>query len=73
MEDLQWAFSSKGVAGRATCRAHAGRTLRAPATRFRNWVTEDGGAGPAGAGGFPAARGRYHLYVALACLGRIAR
>lgn len=28
---------------------------------FREWVTEDGSSG------FPAARGRYHLYVSLAC------
>jgi putative glutathione S-transferase len=28
---------------------------------FRKWVTEDG------ASGFPAARGRYHLYVSFAC------
>ncbi len=34
---------------------------------FRNWVTADGRAGPSGDGGFPAARGRYHLYVSLAC------
>src|SRR4029453_5386884 len=47
-------------------RTPGGRFVR-PATRFRNWVTEDGGAGPTGEGGFPAARGRYHLYVALAC------
>ena len=32
--------------------------------KFRNWVTPDGSAGP---GGFAAARGRYHLYVSLAC------
>ena len=38
-----------------------------PTTRFRNWVTEDGGPGPTGEGGFAAARGRYHLYVALPC------
>jgi len=38
-----------------------------PATRFRNWVTADGSAGPSGEGGFPAAAGRYHLYVSLAC------
>jgi putative glutathione S-transferase len=38
-----------------------------PTTRFRNWVTEDGGPGPTGEGGFSAARGRYHLYVALPC------
>src|SRR5262245_12431766 len=38
-----------------------------PATHFRNWVTEDGSPGPTGSGGFPAARGRYHLYVSLAC------
>jgi putative glutathione S-transferase len=34
---------------------------------FRDWVTPDGAPGPAGAGGFPAASGRYHLYVSLAC------
>jgi len=38
-----------------------------PATRFRNWVTPDGSAGPTGEAGFPAARDRYHLYVALPC------
>ena len=38
-----------------------------PTTRYRNWITADGEAGPSGDGGFPAARGRYHLYVALAC------
>src|SRR3954464_15513809 len=35
--------------------------------KFRNWVTANGSAGPSGDGGFPAARGRYHLYVSLAC------
>ena len=35
--------------------------------RFRNWVTEDGRPGPSGDGGFAAERGRYHLYVSLAC------
>ncbi|WP_439618767.1 glutathione S-transferase family protein [Shinella sp.] len=34
---------------------------------FRNWVTPDGSAGPTGEGGFEAASGRYHLYVALIC------
>lgn len=34
---------------------------------FRNWVTPDGRPGPSGDGGFPAASGRYHLYVAMAC------
>src|SRR6476659_7874481 len=43
-----------------------GRFVR-PATRFRNWVTPDGSAGPTGEAGFPAARDRYHLYVALPC------
>jgi glutathionyl-hydroquinone reductase len=47
-------------------RAPTGRFLR-PATRFRNWITEDGRPGPTGTDGFAAARGRYHLYVALAC------
>ena len=36
-------------------------------TSFRNWVTPDGDAGPSGTDGFKAARGRYHLYVSLAC------
>ena len=35
--------------------------------KFRNWVTPDGSAGPSGSGGFAAVRGRYHLYVSLAC------
>lgn len=43
-----------------------GRFERQPST-FRNWVTPDGAPGPTGTGGFPAARGRYHLYVCLAC------
>jgi len=47
-------------------RTKDGRFVR-PTTRYRNWVTADGGPGPSGDGGFPAARGRYHLYVALAC------
>ena len=47
-------------------RAPTGRFLR-PATRFRNWITEDGRPGPTGTDGFAAARGRYHLYVAHAC------
>ncbi len=47
-------------------RTEAGRFVR-PTTRFRNWVTEDGSPGPSGEGGFAAARGRYHLYVALSC------
>jgi putative glutathione S-transferase len=34
---------------------------------FRNWVTADGSPGPSGEGGFKAQRGRYHLYVSLAC------
>ncbi len=34
---------------------------------FRNWVTADGSAGPAGTDGFQAEAGRYHLYVSLAC------
>jgi glutathionyl-hydroquinone reductase len=43
-----------------------GRFVRTP-TRYRNWVTADGAPGPSGHGGFLAAAGRYHLYVALAC------
>ena len=47
-------------------RMQDGRFVR-PQTRFRNWVTADGSPGPTGEGGFPAASGRYHLYVALSC------
>jgi putative glutathione S-transferase len=36
-------------------------------SQFRNWITADGGAGPTGAAGFKAERGRYHLYVSYAC------
>jgi glutathionyl-hydroquinone reductase len=38
-----------------------------PTTRYRNFVTADGSAGPTGEGGFAAEPGRYHLYVSLAC------
>ena len=38
-----------------------------PQTAFRNWVTPDGRPGPTGHDGFAAAKGRYHLYVSLAC------
>jgi putative glutathione S-transferase len=43
-----------------------GRFEREP-TRFRNWITADGSAGPTGEGGFAAEAGRYHLYIARAC------
>ncbi|HXZ91256.1 MAG TPA: glutathione S-transferase family protein [Burkholderiales bacterium] len=43
-----------------------GRFVRAE-SKFRDWVTADGGAGPTGNGGFRAAPGRYHLYVSRAC------
>jgi len=43
-----------------------GRFVR-QATRFHNWVTPDGAAGPTGEAGFKAEPGRYHLYVSLAC------
>jgi putative glutathione S-transferase len=47
-------------------RTKGGHYQRATTT-FRNWITPDGSAGPSGEGGFAAARGRYHLYVSLAC------
>lgn len=34
---------------------------------FRGWVTATGEAGPEGERGFKAEKGRYHLYVSLAC------
>jgi len=36
-------------------------------SRFRSWLTADGQAGPTGEAGFKAEKGRYHLYVSLAC------
>lgn len=36
-------------------------------SQFRNWITPDGSKGPNGTTGFKAERGRYHLYVSLAC------
>jgi len=46
--------------------ATGGRFVRRE-SQFRSWVTPDGGPGPTGEGGFRAERGRYHLYVSLAC------
>ena len=37
------------------------------ASHFRRWVTVDGEAGLTGERGFKAEKGRYHLYVSLAC------
>jgi putative glutathione S-transferase len=34
---------------------------------FRNWITNDGSAGPSGEAGFRAEADRYHLYVSMAC------
>jgi putative glutathione S-transferase len=36
-------------------------------SQFRNWITADGSGGPSGGGGFQAAPGRYHLFVAHSC------
>ncbi|AUH33374.1 glutathione S-transferase family protein [Paracoccus tegillarcae] len=44
-----------------------GGAFKRDTSRFRNWVTADGAAGPTGQGGFKAQTGRYHLYVSLAC------
>ncbi|MBV0910771.1 glutathione S-transferase family protein [Anianabacter salinae] len=43
-----------------------GRFVRST-TKFRNWITADGSAGPSGEGGFKAESGRYHIYVSYAC------
>jgi len=47
-------------------RMQNGRFVRRPSP-FRSFVTPDGSAGPTGEGGFPAAAGRYHLYVSPGC------
>src|SRR5210317_567200 len=52
----QW-YDTKATGGR----------FKRDISRFRNWVTADGRAGPSGASGFQAEAGRYHLYVSYAC------
>lgn len=52
--------------GPVTTRTRDG-SFRRQASVHRNWITPDGSPGPSGEGGFPAAMGRYHLYVSLAC------
>lgn len=44
-----------------------GGAFKRDTSKFRNWVTADGSAGPSGEGGFKAEAGCYHLYVSLAC------
>jgi glutathionyl-hydroquinone reductase len=58
--DGVWQDHDRDIAG-------AGGTFARTKSTFRHWVTPDGAPGPSGTGGFPAARGRYHLYVALSC------
>jgi len=45
----------------------SGGEFRRQDSRFRSWLTADGTAGPNGESGFTAEKGRYHLYVSLAC------
>lgn len=45
----------------------SGGEFRRQDSRFRSWLTPDGEAGPNGEQGFKAEKGRYHLYVSLAC------
>jgi len=44
-----------------------GTQYRDQGSLFRNWITVNGDAGPHGENGFKAEKGRYHLYVSLAC------
>jgi putative glutathione S-transferase len=46
---------------------NSGGAFRRQESRFRNWLTANGDAGPNGETGFKAEKGRYHLYVSLAC------
>lgn len=47
--------------------AESGGEFVRDTSKFRNWITPDGSAGPSGEGGFAAESGRYHLYVSYAC------
>jgi putative glutathione S-transferase len=62
--DGVWQHDSSGKEFGA--RTEGGQFIRRP-TVFHNYVTADGRPGPTGIGGFAAERGRYHLYVSLAC------
>lgn len=44
-----------------------GGEYRRQDSRFRHWLTPQGKTGPNGEVGFKAEKGRYHLYVSLAC------
>lgn len=44
-----------------------GTQYRQQSSVFRNWITVNGEPGPHGENGFKAEKGRYHLYVSLAC------
>jgi glutathionyl-hydroquinone reductase len=44
----------------------SGRWLR-PRSTIRDWITKDGALGPTGTRGYPAAQGRYHLFVSYGC------
>ena len=46
---------------------NSGGEFRRQDSGFRNWLTVKGEAGPNGEPGFKAEKGRYHLYVSLAC------
>jgi putative glutathione S-transferase len=45
----------------------SGGKFERSASAFRNWITQDGSAGPSGQSGFQAEAGRYHIYVSYAC------
>jgi glutathionyl-hydroquinone reductase len=65
-EDIGMGLLVDGVWQQDGERTKGGQFQRAT-TRFRNWVTPDGAAGPSGEGGFKAEPGRYHLYIAHGC------
>lgn len=46
--------------------SNKGRFVR-DASKFRNWITANGEAGPSGKRGFKAEANRYRLYISLAC------
>lgn len=46
---------------------NSGGEYRRKESDFRHWITPDGKLGPNGAPGYKAEKGRYHLYVSLAC------
>ncbi|RDL52376.1 Glutathionyl-hydroquinone reductase YqjG [Ensifer sp. M14] len=57
----------KWVKGDVAASEMKGGAFHRELTRFRSWITADGGPGPNGQPGLPAEAGRYRLFVSYLC------